>query len=124
MYNINGCFFTLTVCTGEGVYPSLLCIIMYVFLQAREYAETLGNAVWTNQFDNTANRQAHFETTGPEIWRQTGTTAPGHLYTHACYWILCVLYTDGEVDAVTFGTGTGGTLSGLYVHGHHCTCIC
>ena len=45
---------------------------MYVLLQAQEYAETLENAVWTNQFDNTANRRAHFETTGPEIWRQTG----------------------------------------------------
>ena len=41
-------------------------------LQAREYAESLDNAVWTNQFDNTANRRAHIETTGPEIWAQTG----------------------------------------------------
>lgn len=41
-------------------------------IKAREYAETLDNAVWTNQFDNRANRQAHFETTGPEIWQQTG----------------------------------------------------
>ena len=41
-------------------------------LQARRYAESLENAVWTNQFDNTANRRAHFETTGPEIWAQTG----------------------------------------------------
>ncbi|XP_064398039.1 uncharacterized protein LOC135344719 isoform X2 [Halichondria panicea] len=59
--------------------------------QAREYAESLDNAVWTNQFDNTANRRAHFETTGPEIWAQT----------------------DGKVDAVTFATGTGGTLAGV-----------
>nr|CAB3228069.1 cysteine synthase 1 [Phallusia mammillata] len=59
--------------------------------QARRYAESLTNAVWTNQFDNTANRRAHIETTGPEIWRQTG----------------------GKVDAVTFGTGTGGTMSGV-----------
>ncbi|RWA08141.1 hypothetical protein EKO27_g6971, partial [Xylaria grammica] len=40
--------------------------------QARRHAERLqketGNAVWTNQFDNTANRRAHIETTGPEIW--------------------------------------------------------
>ena len=42
------------------------------------------------QFDNIANRRAHFETTGPEIWRQT----------------------DGRVDAVTFSTGTGGTIAG------------
>ena len=40
--------------------------------QAREYTETLTNAVWTDQFDNRANRKAHFETTGPEIWEQTG----------------------------------------------------
>ncbi|PVD36718.1 hypothetical protein C0Q70_03704 [Pomacea canaliculata] len=58
---------------------------------ARQFAETTENAVWTNQFDNTANRQAHIETTGPEIWEQTG----------------------GKVDVVTFGTGTGGTLSGV-----------
>jgi len=40
--------------------------------QARRFAESIDNAVWTNQFDNTANRLAHIETTGPEIWEQTG----------------------------------------------------
>ena len=59
--------------------------------QARRFAESIDNAVWTNQFDNTANRLAHIETTGPEIWRET----------------------NGKVDAVTFGTGTGGTLAGV-----------
>ena len=59
--------------------------------QARRYAEKLENAVWTNQFDNVANRRAHYETTGPEIWKQT----------------------DQKVDAVVFGTGTGGTLAGI-----------
>ena len=59
--------------------------------QARRFAESIDNAVWTNQFDNTANRRAHIETTGPEIWRET----------------------NGKVNAVTFGTGTGGTLSGV-----------
>ncbi|XP_062513923.1 uncharacterized protein LOC134189610 isoform X2 [Corticium candelabrum] len=59
--------------------------------QAKRFAERTENAVWTDQFDNTANRQAHFETTGPEIWRQT----------------------NGKVDAVVFGTGTGGTLAGV-----------
>lgn len=59
--------------------------------QARRHAESLDNAVWTNQFDNTANRQAHIETTGPEIWHQTG----------------------GEIDAFTCATGTGGTLAGV-----------
>ncbi|KAL2915849.1 Cysteine synthase 1 [Polyrhizophydium stewartii] len=58
--------------------------------QAREFAATLDNAVWTNQFDNTANRQAHIETTGPEIWAQT----------------------QGRLDAFTCATGTGGTLAG------------
>ena len=38
--------------------------------QAKRHAERLDNAVWTNQFDNVANRQAHIETTGPEIWAQ------------------------------------------------------
>lgn len=59
--------------------------------QARRHAEGLKNAVWTNQFDNIANRQAHIETTGPEIWAQT----------------------DGKVDAFTCSTGTGGTLAGI-----------
>lgn len=58
--------------------------------QARRHAESLDNAVWTNQFDNTANRQAHIETTGPEIWAQT----------------------NGKIDAFTCATGTGGSLAG------------
>lgn len=58
--------------------------------QARRHAERLDNAVWTNQFDNTANRRAHIETTGPEIWAQT----------------------NGKIDAFTCATGTGGTLAG------------
>ncbi|KAG0322311.1 hypothetical protein BGZ99_003401 [Dissophora globulifera] len=59
--------------------------------QAARHAESLENAVWTNQFDNTANRQAHIETTGPEIWKQL----------------------DGKVDGFTCATGTGGTLAGI-----------
>jgi cysteine synthase A len=58
--------------------------------QAGRFAETLDNAVWANQFDNTANRLAHYESTGPEIWAQT----------------------DGKVDAFTCSVGTGGTLAG------------
>lgn len=45
---------------------------MFCQLQAKRFADSLNNAIWTNQFDNTANRQAHYETTGPEIWHQTG----------------------------------------------------
>ena len=48
-------------------------------------------AIWANQFDNVANRQAHIETTGPEIWNQT----------------------DGKVDGFTCAVGTGGTLAGV-----------
>lgn len=59
--------------------------------QARRHAESLDNAVWTNQFDNTANRRGHIETTGPEIWAQT----------------------QGNLDAFTCSTGTGGTLAGV-----------
>ncbi|KAF6218951.1 hypothetical protein HO133_005495 [Letharia lupina] len=59
--------------------------------QAKRHAERLDNAVWTNQFDNIANRRAHVETTGPEIWNQT----------------------DGKIDAFTCATGTGGTLAGV-----------
>lgn len=59
--------------------------------QAKRHADRLENAVWTNQFDNTANRRAHVETTGPEIWAQT----------------------KGKVDAFTCATGTGGTLAGV-----------
>ena len=48
-------------------------------------------AIWANQFDNVANRRAHFEGTGPEIWEQT----------------------DGKVDAFVCAVGTGGTLAGV-----------
>ncbi len=59
--------------------------------QAKRHAESLENAVWTNQFDNLANRQAHIETTGPEIWAQL----------------------NGKVDGFTCSTGTGGTFAGI-----------
>lgn len=59
--------------------------------QAGRYSATLENAVWANQFDNTANRQAHYDSTGPEIWEQT----------------------NGKLDAFTCAVGTGGTLAGV-----------
>lgn len=59
--------------------------------QAGRFAESLPGAVWANQFDNVANRRAHYESTGPEIWAQT----------------------EGRVDAFVAATGTGGTLAGV-----------
>lgn len=65
----------------------------YVRLSGRIAAE-MENAIWANQFDNLANRYAHYETTGPEIWQQT----------------------DGKVDAWITSTGTGGTLAGVAMY--------
>lgn len=62
----------------------------YVKLSGRVASE-MENAIWANQFDNLANRIAHYETTGPEIWQQT----------------------DGKVDAWVAATGTGGTFAGV-----------
>ncbi|TGL64095.1 cysteine synthase A [Leptospira sarikeiensis] len=61
----------------------------YVKVSAR-IAEETPNAIWANQFDNVANRLAHYHTTGPEIWEQT----------------------NGKLDAWIASLGTGGTFSG------------
>ena len=58
---------------------------------AQRLAASLPNAIWANQFDNTVNRCAHIESTGPEIWEQTG----------------------GRVDAFVAASGTGGTFAGV-----------
>jgi cysteine synthase A len=61
---------------------------------AEELARTEANgAIWANQFDNVANRNAHIEGTAPEIWQQTG----------------------GKVDGFTCAVGTGGTLAGVAI---------
>jgi cysteine synthase A len=65
----------------------------YVRLSGK-IASEMENAIWANQFDNLANRQAHYETTGKEIWEQT----------------------DGKVDAWVTATGTGGTLAGVAMY--------
>ncbi|NEP80611.1 MAG: cysteine synthase A [Okeania sp. SIO3C4] len=62
----------------------------YVKMSGR-LASEMENAIWANQFDNLANRMAHYETTGTEIWEQT----------------------DGKVDAWVAATGTGGTFAGV-----------
>ena len=58
---------------------------------ARDYALATPNAIWTDQFDNTANRDAHYRTTGPEIWKQT----------------------EGKISSFVAAVGTGGTLAGV-----------
>ncbi len=60
-------------------------------LAERLAATEPNGAIWANQFDNVANRQGHIETTGPEIWEQTG----------------------GRIDGFICAVGTGGTLAGI-----------
>lgn len=60
-------------------------------LAERLNAERDGGAIWANQFDNVANRQAHIETTGPEILEQT----------------------DGKIDGFICAAGSGGTVAGI-----------
>lgn len=57
---------------------------------ARRISTEIPNSFWFNQYDNLSNRQAHYESTGPEIWEQT----------------------DGRVTHIITGVGTGGTISG------------
>ncbi len=73
-------------------YANPMNYVRYSERLAQELAQKEpSGAIWANQFDNTANRRAHYETTGPEIWEQT----------------------DGKVDAFVASVGTGGTLAGV-----------
>jgi cysteine synthase len=65
----------------------------YVKMSGR-IANELDNAIWANQFENLANRQAHYETTAAEMWAQT----------------------DGKIDGWTAATGTGGTYAGVALY--------
>ena len=58
---------------------------------AKKLTETIPNAFYPNQYDNPSNAQAHYETTGPEIWKQT----------------------EGKITHFAAGVGTGGTISGV-----------
>jgi cysteine synthase A len=58
---------------------------------SRRMAEETEGAIWANQFDNTANRKAHIESTAPELWAQMG----------------------GRIDGFTCSAGTGGTIAGV-----------
>ena len=58
---------------------------------AERLDKEIPNSYWCNQYDNLSNRQAHFESTGPEIWEQT----------------------DGKITHFVVGVGTGGTISGV-----------
>ena len=57
---------------------------------AERLSKEIPNSVWLNQYDNLSNTQAHYESTGPEIWKQT----------------------DGAITHLIVGVGTGGTISG------------
>ena len=57
---------------------------------AERLSKEIPNSYWCNQYDNLSNRQAHYESTGPEIWKQT----------------------DGKITHLVVGVGTGGTISG------------
>lgn len=58
---------------------------------AERLSREIPNSCWMNQYDNLSNRVAHYESTGPEIWKQT----------------------DGKITHLVVGVGTGGTISGV-----------
>ncbi|SCU86984.1 LADA_0E01332g1_1 [Lachancea dasiensis] len=82
---------------GAEVYPVPVCPIsdpLNFNNRARDHAKRLDNAIWTDQFDNPANWESHYATTGPEILQQLQNAG-----------LSC--------DAFTCSTGTGGTFTGV-----------
>ena len=68
--------------------------VRYSGTLVQELRDAGESVIWANQFDNTANRQAHIDATGPEIWAQT----------------------NGQIDAFICAVGSGGTLGGLSLY--------
>ena len=60
------------------------------YSRAEQLSKTIQNSFWCNQYDNPSNAEAHYESTGPEIWKQSG----------------------GKITHLVVGVGTGGTVSG------------
>lgn len=77
--------------TVERVRPASIISSENFVRLAEKRARAIPNAVFANQFENLANFRAHYETTGPEIWKQ-----------------CC-----GKIDAVVMAAGTGGTIAGV-----------
>lgn len=90
-------------------------------LAAELNASEPNGAIWANQFDNVANRQAHFETTGPEIWEQTGGKVDGFICAVGSGGTLAGvgMYLKSRSDAVQIGLADpgGAALYGYYAHG-------
>lgn len=63
----------------------------HYYQKAKQLSNEISKSVWTNQFENLSNGLAHYTTTGPEIWKQSGN----------------------QVDGVVVSAGTGGTINGL-----------
>ncbi|MEW6055629.1 MAG: cystathionine beta-synthase [Bdellovibrionota bacterium] len=64
------------------------------YMVSRRLAQETPNSIYMNQYDNLSNREAHYKTTGPELWNQT----------------------NGKIDAFVAGMGTGGTITGAAMY--------
>lgn len=75
----------------RAVKPTKFADQAHFYHTARRIAEEMPGAFWANQFENTANAQAHYETTGPELWEAL----------------------DGDLNALVLSSGTGGSIGGI-----------